>query len=256
MPITRRALLISNPGEVGQENYCKGVYVDVKNYQRLLASPEGGAWESNEVRHLDRPNVKDVREWLAVYSSYDYVFVLFTGHGWYSYADRDRILELRKDEHIASVDLVQGAKKRTIILDCCQKVHPESLTEKRALANAIYAKAAERRSPDRTTCRKLFDNGIQEAPSGIIKVTSCATGEISTDDDYRGGRYSGSLIECADDWSDAQAKDTYSRGTATISISAMHECAADKTRKLSGNLQNPTIEKPRTSPYFPISVFG
>jgi hypothetical protein len=42
MPLSRKALLIANPGEQGQENYCKGVYVDIANYQRFLASAVGG----------------------------------------------------------------------------------------------------------------------------------------------------------------------------------------------------------------------
>ena len=55
MPITRRALLIANPGEVGDEDYCKGVYVDIKNYQQHLTSAEGGAWDGGEIQYLNRP---------------------------------------------------------------------------------------------------------------------------------------------------------------------------------------------------------
>ena len=43
---TKRALLITNPGEQGDENYCKGVYVDAANYRRLMLSPQGGVWEA------------------------------------------------------------------------------------------------------------------------------------------------------------------------------------------------------------------
>lgn len=119
MPITRRALLISNPGESGQDNYCRGVYVDVRNYQRLLLSSEGGAWDAGEIKHLDRPTAQDVRLWVADCSLHDYAFVMFTGHGWFSSADKDRVLELRKGESIASNELLKGTNKRTLILDCC-----------------------------------------------------------------------------------------------------------------------------------------
>jgi hypothetical protein len=154
MAITRRALLISNPGELGQENYCKGVYVDIKNYQRLMLAPEGGAWDASDIKHLDRPSASDVRSWLEVYSKYDYMLVMFTGHGWYSSNDGDRILELRKGEQLASSDMAKGAKKRTIILDCCQKVHPESLMEKRAADS--MASAAAHKVADPARCRELF----------------------------------------------------------------------------------------------------
>ncbi len=255
MPITKRALLISNPGEPGAENYCKGVYADIKNYQRILTSAEGGAWEDGEIKHLDRPSAKNVRYWITLFSVYDYVLVMFTGHGWYSAPDRDRILELKKGEELASNDLLVGTKKRTVILDCCQKVHQESLMEK--LARQInFANASVGRTADRAACRKLFSDGVQAAPEGIIRLTSCAIGEVSTDDDTRGGRYNGSLIECLEDWALAQANNRFAIGASTFSVVAAHECAAAKTRKLSAEKQNPNIEKSKSAPYFPFAVFA
>jgi len=256
MPITRRALLISNPGEAGKENYCKGVYVDIRNYQRLMTSAEGGAWEDREVIHMDRPNAKDVRDMVTAISPRDYVLIMFTGHGWYSTAHKDRILELKAGEQILVTDLLGGAKKRTVILDCCQKVHPEALLEKlaRSILNASGAEVG--RVPNRGACRQLFDECVSNAPDSIVKLTSCSIGEYSTDDDERGGRYNGSLIGYVDDWVQAQAKDRFSRNPVAASIVAAHEAAAEKTRRLSADLQNPTIEKLRTGPYFPIAVFA
>ena len=256
MPTTRRALLISNPGEKGAENYCKGVYVDVKNFTQFLSSSEGGAWDiSTEIKHLDRPSVSIVRLWLALYSTADYSLVIFSGHGWYSSEHKDRILELRKDEQIVSNELIKGARKRTLILDCCQLVHAESTKIKTAQFEAL-ANRYLMRTASRENCRKLFDDGIQRAPLGIVRMTSCSIGETATDDDERGGRYSGSLIECLNDWSQAQARKRSLDGDALMSVVETHECAAAKTRSLSEGQQNPTIEKPRSGPYFPMAVFG
>ena len=149
---TKRALLISNPGESGDENYCRGVYVDVRNYQRFLASPEGGGWSESEIEPpMDRPTKAGLRLKIAELAGYDFTMVMFTGHGWYSSTDHDRILILRKGEEIASLDLCQNARKRIVILDCCQVVHKESLLEKRAhmvcFANAVCE--TNRSRPDR-----------------------------------------------------------------------------------------------------------
>lgn len=263
MPITRRALLISNPGEVGAENYCKGVYVDIRNYTQFLLSPQGGAWDSSEIKHLDRPTAQNVRDWLAHFSTHDYVLVMFTGHGWYSSVDRDRILELRQNERLLSVELRKGSKKRTIILDCCQKVYNEPSKIVAKALSALANEAISRRTPDPATCRQLFFDSVRNSPDGIVFLTSCAIGELSTDDDTRGGRYNGSMMEVLADWTEAQSQiPTFrqfygnSNTQATLSIVAAHEPAAEKTRLLSAGGQNPTIEKPRTSPYFPIAVFG
>ena len=40
--MTRKALIISNPGEIGAENYCEGVLKDVENFKNYLQSPKGG----------------------------------------------------------------------------------------------------------------------------------------------------------------------------------------------------------------------
>lgn len=253
MLITKKALLISNPGEDRAENYCKGVYVDIANYQGILNSAEGGAWERTDITHLDRPTANSVREWIDSVAFYDYVFVVFSGHGWYSASKRDQILILRKGEELASIELRRGAKKRTVILDCCQQVHEESLNVKYARLMAYESRV---RIADRSACRSLFSQRVEAAPAGIIQLTSCTPGEVSTDDDTRGGRYNGSLIECFEDWTRAQANNRYLVDGSTYSVVAAHECAATKTRELSANKQNPCIEKPRSSPYFPFAVFA
>jgi len=131
MPITRRALLISNPGEARDENHCLGVYVDIKNHQRFLASAEGGGWAPSEIEPpMDRPSTAELRLKIAELARYDYTFIMFTGHGWYSSSTRDRILILGNGEEIPSKELLKYAKKRVLILDCCQQVHQESYIEK------------------------------------------------------------------------------------------------------------------------------
>jgi hypothetical protein len=255
MPITRRALLIANPGEAGQENYCKGVYVDIRNYTNLLTSAEGGAWDEGEIKRLDRPNAEEVRVWIENFSQHDYVFVMFTGHCAYSSADRDHILELKRGERIAYAELIKGAKRRSVILDCCQEVHAESLLE--TLGRAVtFSNAYRGRTADRANCRKRFLDGIQNTPQSIVKITSCSIGEVSSDSDTLGGRYNASLFNCVEDWVQAQKNKYAFSGGEALPIVSVHECATIKTREKSANLQNPTIEKPRTGPYFPIAVFG
>ncbi len=255
--MNKKAILISNPGEVGAENYCKGVYVDIKNYQQLLSSAEGGAWEQGDIIHLDRPTAAKVRNWINLVSWHDYTLVMFTGHGWYSAAERDRILVLRKGEQIASNELLVGTTRRTLILDCCQKVYQESLMEKFARQTLFAANAAEAwRTPNREACKKLYLGSIKASPAGAVRLTSCAIDEVSADDDTRGGRYNGSLFECVEDWTTNQAEKHHCASPEVFSVVAAHECAAERTRNLSGGKQNPSIEKARTGPYFPFAVFA
>jgi hypothetical protein len=258
MPITRRALLIANPGEVGDEDYCKGVYVDIKNYQQHLISSEGGAWDGGEIQYLNRPSAADVRMWIAEFSRYDYLLVMFTGHCAYSNADRDHVLELRRGERITYAQLIQGAKRRTVILDCCQQVHEESLMEKYARSIMILnaSNASRGRTANREACKKLYLEALERCPISIIKMLSCSVGELSTDSDTLGGRYNSSLFDCTSNWIEGELAKPYYSPPAMLSVVGAHECASVATTKKSAGQQNPTIDKPRTGPYFPFAVFA
>lgn len=255
MPITKRALLISNPGEQGAENYARGVYVDIRNYERFLNSPQGGAWESNEIETMGRPDKGEVKLKIAEFARYDYTFVMFTGHGWYSAPDKDRILELRKGEEIASQDLLRYAKKRVLIMDCCQVVQAESLLEKAARMVLFASERRTPRTPSREACRKLFLKGIENAPGGAVTISSCDIDERSWDSDSSGGRYNSSLIGCAEAWADREAE-RHGASEESLSIVEAHVAAAALTRERSNGVQNPTIEKAKSEPYFPFAVFA
>ncbi|MCL6478698.1 MAG: caspase family protein [Peptococcaceae bacterium] len=143
----RHALIISNPGELGAENYCEGVKIDVKNYISFLKSPLGGTWYDSEITHLDRPSRANVHNAITNISLCDYTFIVFCGHGYFSASKESTILELRKNEEIDSLDLRNGARKRTIILDCCRKIEKDIITE-----TTIIAKFAEARA---LTCTRI-----------------------------------------------------------------------------------------------------
>lgn len=251
--MTRAALLISNPGEPGAKNYCKGVYVDVTNYGDLLRSAEGGAWREDEIRVMDRPDCSDVRNWIRNSKSTDYAFIMFSGHGWFSSIDNDRILELKKSENFASSEFFAGFRKCNVVLDCCQEVHHETLMEKTAtVLNA--SRAAELRTADRNVCRRLFDDSVANCSSGFVRATSCSTGEKSWDDDTSGGKYNSTLLQEVENWVKRQASKSY--GNSSSSIVEAHEAAAPRVSRITGYKQNPSIEKDRSGPYFPIAVFG
>lgn len=255
MTITRRALLISNPGEPGAENYCKGVFVDVSNYCRLFKEPHGGLWSDHEIVCMNRPSALDVKIAVQKLAAHDYTFIAFSGHGYYSALQRDTILELRKGEEIPSAALFQDANKRTVILDCCREVHEEPATREMMRKYASVMESTKR-AANPTRCRDRFLSDIQSSSRGIVCIHSCGLNETAGDSEQFGGRYTGSIISVGDRWADDASRDSsfYSK---SLSIVAAHEPAAIETRRRSGGTQNPTIDKPRTDKnYFPFVVFA
>lgn len=246
--MTRKALIISNPGEQGAENYCEGVLTDVKNYQNFLTSPIGGLWSTSEITSMPRPSVAEVEEEAAKLLTYDYSLVVFSGHGGYSTKLQSTILELRKNQEIDSAKLRQSSGRQTMILDCCRE-KCDALPTLIELAEKL-ARARPRINPQ--DCRRYYDKRIEECAEELIVMYACATGQRAGDSE-KGGAYSHYLIDGAQQWADTNRCDT-SKNYSILSAVQAHETAIPKVKNLRGDRQTPQIEKPRSEPYFPFCV--
>ena len=232
--MNKKIVIISNPGEYGAENYCEGVNVDVEQYISYFTTPLGGAWYESEISHLNRPSVSAVRAAVSDLDKLDYSIILFCGHGWYSSIDKATILELRKGQEISEMDLRRGGGKRTIAM--------ESFSMDRSPSDL-----------SRTECRKYYEKSISDASSGLVVTHGCAINETAGDSETYGGYYSGSLRESAADWFKNNRTDL-STNYSAFSIVAAHKKACDLVRNMSGERQNPEIEKPRSGSYFPFAI--
>lgn len=237
-------LIISNPGEIGAENYCEGVNQDVIRYREFFMSIAGGAWEASEIQLLDRPFPFQVDTALMNLTSVDYSMVIFCGHG-YSRCDGTTMVEFRKGYDYDSTKFNRGARKHSVILDCCRVIWNEILEH--AESNIYFSKSAEQ-AISRVDARLRFDSAIAQCPNGVVALYACDENESAEDDSRNGGVYSAALRSTAISWSKKHLPEK------TMSIVAIHNIAAEKVRSLTDNRQNPQIIKPRTSPYFPFVV--
>jgi len=240
--MTRKALIISNPGELGAENYCEGVKKDVANYKNFLMSAAGGGWDENEILCIERPEpfLLDIR--LKLMENIDYTLIVFCGHG--SATEDDTIIELKKGCDYKVESLRDGAKKRTIILDCCRVIEDELYAGEIENRYALFEKS----SSDKMVARMHYDVALSKCPNGIVVTYACDLNETAGDDSRHGGYYSYSLLKCAKEF----AKE--SSAEKCTSIVKVHDAASIMTQRRSGNTQHPQIEKPRIGPYFPFAV--
>ena len=247
--MNRKAVIISNPGESGAENYCRGVLRDVANYRSFLLSPLGGLWRDFEILEMSRPSAAEVRERANGLSGSDYAFVVFAGHGWYSTSLNSTVIELRDGQEIDSAVLRSGASKQTLILDCCRKKSPAIPA---VLTDSMrFAKRGPAVNPEE--CRKYYDKCIADCASGLVVMHACSIGEVAGDDEQKGGYYSHSLLGESGAWVESLTIDT-SRQYKSRSVAEAHNAAVPRVQQISGNRQTPSIEKPRTAPYYPFCI--
>jgi hypothetical protein len=244
--MNRHAVIISNPGESGQENYCAGVLRDVQNYRSFLLSPVGGSWREPEISSMGRPSAADVRSEARTWRTYDYVLAVFSGHG--CTKQGSTWIELREGYEIDSNDLRLSTTKQTIILDCCRR--PVEPARMRALDEKVAKKAAP--TLHAADCRKYYDERIEECPTELVVMYACSVGELAGDDSQRGGTYSYSLLQASRAWAGDSTTDT-SEKYNILSVVRAHEGAATLVSSVRPQ-QTPQIEKPRTGPYYPFCI--
>lgn len=257
MAFNRRALLISNPGERGDEHYCEGVNVDIRNYGHFLKSAIGGYWPEDKITKLLRPSRAEVREQIRSLADCDYSFIAFSGHGWFSRPDQATVLDLRKGENISEEELKIKYTKRTIILDCCREIRMESALLERREKYAEFSAEQNKRSPDGKLCREKFFKEVRSASSGIVTLHSCSQSETAGDDERAGGHYTSRLFVGANTWADQIAENVWSSNASAYSVVAAHTSATNSMKSGGVSRQNPWIDKPRTEQnYFPFAVFA
>ena len=240
----RKMLIIANPGELNAENYCEGVNQDVTRYHRFFTSIQGGAWKSDEIKTLIRPEPWKVTLALSELKSADYSMVIFCGHG-YSRKNGTTMVELYKDCDYDSDNFKQGAARHTVILDCCRAVY-EPVTE--SVLNHYELRASSDHSAALQHARAVFDDAVQQCPRGLAVLYACSIGETAEDNEETGGVYSHALRSAA-----LQLSETLP-ASKTASVVRVHNDATQAVRRETGDHQKPTITKPRSEPYFPFCV--
>lgn len=242
--MSRKMLIISNPGEFGAENYCEGVNQDVIRYREFFTSIAGGAWESHEISTLNRPFPYEVDIALKNLVGQGYSMVIFCGHG-YSRPDGTTMVELREGCTYDSRNFHSGSNKHTVILDCCRVVW-DGLLEHAQPHLDFHKNFGQPIS--KTMARARFDYAVSQCFNGTIILYACDNNESAEDDSRNGGIYSHALRSTAIEWSKSISE------TKTLSIVAAHNYASVKVQSISNNQQNPQIIKPRFKPYFPFAV--
>jgi hypothetical protein len=247
----RRALIIANPGVRGKESYCHGVNRDVENYTAFLKSPVGGLWREDEIVVRQQPSRAMTMIDIGQQRRVDYSMTVFCGHGYHAGHSNSTMVELAPGVDIDSSELRLGASKHTLILDCCRMIHRGMIAEDSAerLQKAVASQI------DREQCRKYYERRIDECPTGIVVLFGCSIDETAGDSDSQGGFFSHSLISAAQEWSRKTVVET-SKDYEWLTVVKAHEYAVQGVAKMSGGRQTPTIDKPRSAPYFPFCIIA
>ncbi len=200
----RHLYIITNRGNA-QKGQTLSVDYDEKNYLSFFQSPEGGAWDDDEIciypdNFCFEYFAQHIRMLKNAGIAYDYMVLVFCGHGCID-KNGDKWIEIRPDGTYGSdISLTQirticDGIRTLFISDACLKLYTGALRKtllfsqlnEDVLNNADY----RQRSQD------LYNHYVSQTPNGIFVAAFAASPGESAEDTGRGGLYSLALLEAA-----------------------------------------------------------
>lgn len=254
--MNRRLIIITNDG--GKEDFLAGVAVDRQCYINYFTSPEGGAWERNEMFIPSTNTCSPAMLYLYMLKQeglrhVDYWLIVFCGHGGAT-PDGKTYFCFQKGKKCFEEQILKfrTCSRILLIADSCRSL-PE-YREGGTLEQRIYC--CESVGSDdlyRDLCRNIYNEKVVQVPQGTVtKGYASAFTECAEEfDDGTGGYYSQSLITTAKaeihDDLEKRAKTPLSFKTDIASFSWVHAQAKQRVVELSNGRQNPTLIISRTS---------
>jgi hypothetical protein len=239
----RKALIIGNSGDKKNPNeYLEGVEKDIKNYKDFLLSPIGGLWNKEEISVSLNETKEQIRKELIALkqNKYDFVFILFSGHGSYSSFKQCRKLYIF-DDFIYEEEIRNLSSRQIIILDTCAKIENDLvISTESALLSENY-----NLTKGYVNFRENYEKAILSMPEQEVILYSSSINEFSTDDSELGGYFAYNLL--------VSAKENTNN---VLSCKEAYLQAKDIVQKKTHNKQNPSCVCIKTSSILPFSIKG
>ena len=223
--MNRKALLIGN------SNGLPGVKKDILKWQSFLMSNSGGKWFSSEIDIEMNPSKVSLMSKIKILrNKYDFVIVMFSGHGAYS---KGTILEINdKEEYIFENDLKNIAPRQISVFDCCRALVTQDSISESLRTFSIKDQAI-------SNIRQAYETRIMKAIPQQISLYACSIGE-SAYDSNDGGYYTKNFLESTNIFIDGQPFST---------VGIVHGASAAKTtyevKEKENGIQNPDAFIPK-----------
>jgi hypothetical protein len=243
--MSKTAFIITTP-HAPKQDPLPGAQRDADDWHAFLLSPEGGAWNEDEIQmHVDnQPMLIKLALSVASTRQLDYALLAFCGHGRSISQSGTTELYLDETHSLHDYGLTVKARRELVIIDACREYAgdiPQKELLKRAMLNCSAALEDEDR---RQKARELFERDLVRTPEGRTLVFSCEAGQTAADVPSSFTQY---LI------SDAKGLAGNDRLVRTISIKEAFDVAEGKPAQINYP-QKPVYNGQRRSTHIPFAV--
>lgn len=179
--MTRKAILLSapSPGCIANE--------DIAAWRRFLRSNAGGAWTEEEITRLSNCGRDAALAAVRAAKGADYSFIVFAGQGEIRQGDLpwpEASVVLGDGASLSERELNSGTPRCTMVFDWSNRYSAES------------APVGPESEPDSGKCRDLFDQAMENAEAGLIKIYGSTSGTAAD----QGPSFSRLLLHTVQEW--------------------------------------------------------
>lgn len=241
----RKAFLL---GYEGNENPLTAVKFDLNSMKNYLLSPEGGAYNEEEIILLYNESSRKIYQklsYLEFIDSCDFFLFYWSGHGCQIDEQYNLELEIGPDEYLLTEKIPRIAEKTMYIYDTCRVLIPNPPLEKKSAI--ILESATESYDEKRRIARCIYDEALYSAHNGPESFYACAKGE-EAQADYDNSLFTKCVIDSAFEFTNYPAKSN---------VASMYEVckrAREKCISISKGLQHPSCRIPKTPNLFPFAI--
>lgn len=261
MEIKRQLILVIDHGP--EDDKLKGVDIDEGNYLAFFKSPEGGAWDDDEIKvyhdNFDIKPFSDLNKLRILRgTSFDYYLIVFCGHG--SETPNHIIKFELKPGMLSTLNDIQsavGASRCLFIADSCRYIERRGEGGQLVCFSAVTESANINIETYREQCRNLYNDLIMSMPEGtFVAGLAASSGEFANESSIKGGFYSHSLITAACDMRD-EIQNLHKKNIGikipACPFSDVHQRAYNQVVAMN-NRQHPELLSPRRVITFPFVV--
>ena len=232
--MTRKAILLcASP----PPTHIPGVESDKEAWHRFLHSNPGGAWTEQEIACLNHCDRDAALAAVRAANGADYSLIVFAGQGQTRKGERpwpEAHVLLGDGGSLSERDLNPGTPRCTLVFDWSNRgTHESAAPSKDA--------TPPQTEQDDAKCRALFDQALETAESGLVKIYATEAGTAPG----RGLSFSQQLLQAAREW----ARTNH----GILSLQQAVSLAAEAIQK-TNPLLKPEYQGGRRLHHFPLAV--
>ncbi len=229
----------------------EGIKKDIQNFHSFACSPLGGSWndDESEMIFISDAEITGVNEVIKLLHNFDYVLLIYSGHGYVEASSGDTKWILKGGE-LSLRKVSSSIIKGVIISDCCRDFDEIALTQS---LHKISASEASSRTLGAVNSRACYEKHVMSSRGEVDVLHACGLNQKSGISAENGSHFISALLRAAEEWRN-EIRTIAGIGNCEVLDISDAFTRARKIVATTNSKQRPTYEITKALPCHPFAV--